>query len=120
MKKFLSILQLVGPSIISAVVPGGPVIAQLVTDAIGKAQQIPGATGSEKKSFALQVITDGALSVNAGTGKPVLDNAALVNAASQGIDAVVSAVKLVQATHDAIHGADAPVTVPGVAPVAAP
>jgi hypothetical protein len=119
MKKFLSILAAVGPTIISVTVPGGPVIAALVTDAIAKAQQIPGATGAQKKAFALQVIADGAASVNAGTGKAALDPEAIVSAANLGIDAVVSAVKVVQTTHDAIHGFDAPVAAPAPVPVPA-
>ena len=95
-KQFLHILAFVGPAILSAV-PGGAAIAVLIptiVTAIGDAQQIPGATGPEKKAHVIAIAT-AAVAVANSTGKVQLDAVEVEQVASDGIDAVVGAIHVV-------------------------
>lgn len=95
--KFLTLLNLLGPAVLLNV-KGGEKIAPLVaviTSAIGEAQQIKGATGAEKKAHVL-AIAAAAVTVANTSGKVQLDPEEVQTVASDGIDAVVGVLHVVQ------------------------
>ncbi len=94
--KFLSIIKLVAPVVLASV-KGGEKIAPLVpviTGAIEEAEQIHGATGAEKKAHVLNVVSAGVTAANA-TGKVKMDPAEVQAVASDGIDAVIGTLHVI-------------------------
>ena len=94
--KWLDLLKAIGPAVVAAVVPGGPVLAPIIVSAIAEAEHIKGATGAEKKAHALNLVAAGAAGVNAVANKVVIDPSQAVAAAASGIDSVVGAINAVQ------------------------
>jgi hypothetical protein len=96
----LSIVQKVAPSVLLAV-PHGDRIAPLIpviTGGIVAAEQIPGASGADKKAFVQEITRAAATTLNA-TGKLHLDPVEAATVAGVGIDAVIGSVNLVHAAH---------------------
>ena len=95
--KFLSIVKLIGPGVLASV-PGGEKIAphvDTIVDAIGEAEQIKGASGAEKKARVLSIVQAGVTTANA-TGKVQLDPLEVQAIASDGIDAVIGTVHVIE------------------------
>lgn len=103
--KFLSIVEVVGPVVLASV-PHGEKIAPMIptiTNAIGEAEQIKGASGAEKKAHVLSIVQAGVATANA-TGKVTLDPAEVATIASHGVDAVIGTVHAIEhATPDPTH-----------------
>ena len=76
--KWLQILEEVGP-IVLTFTPLAP-IAPIVVAGINIAEQIPGATGDQKKTFVQQLVGLGAQGANTVTGKSVIDPSAAATA----------------------------------------
>lgn len=94
-KKFATLVSQLGPIILPAAgVP--PALTGLIIHGITVAEQIPGASGSEKKAHVTELVKTGAEGVNAATGHPTVDAAQVSGAVSQGIDAVITTVKTIQ------------------------
>jgi hypothetical protein len=105
MPKWLQILEQYGPNVL-LFTPAAP-LAPFVLAGIHVAHQIPGATGPQKKALATQIATLSAQAADVAAGRPVVDPAAVADATSSAIDAVVKTVNI-------IHDAKAPA--PPVAP----
>lgn len=107
--RFLEVVKFVGPAVLAAT-PGAQRIPldmiPTIVDAIGEAQAIKGASGSDRKAHVMKVI-DGAVHVSNETGKVKLDAGEIKTVAGAGIDNVIATVKI-------IHGAK--VVDPGSAP----
>lgn len=98
--KWLQIAFQFAPMVLG-MIPATAPIAGAVSDAIGAAQMIDGATGAQKKAYVMQIAADAVASANAKGA--TLDPAATLAATSQGID---TAVSVINAVHDA-HAATA-------------
>ena len=89
-----AVIQLV-PTVL-AVIPGFPTaLVPVITQAIQDAEQIPGATGPQKKAYVQQIAGDAVTVVNSAHGSTVLDPAATSTVVGQGIDTGVAVVNLV-------------------------
>lgn len=96
-KKFGQVVAMVAPVVLIAV-PGGQVLAPLVpvfTHAITEAEQMKGATGAEKKAHVMSIV-QAAVTIANSSGKVTLDQAAVEQAASHGVDAVIGTVKIIE------------------------
>jgi hypothetical protein len=94
--KWLNLVKLVAPLVLSNV-KGGDKIAEMIptiTDGIAEAEQIKGASGPEKKAHVLNVVHAGVAAANA-SGKVTLDQAEVQGIASDGIDAVVNTLHVI-------------------------
>lgn len=96
-KKFLAILNLVGPGVLAATGVSGPiaVLAPVIIDAIGKAEQIKGATGAQKKAHVLSIV-ESAVTVANTTGALTLNPAEVQAVAASGIDTVIGTLKVIE------------------------
>lgn len=95
--KFLTIVGSVGPLVLLAV-PGAGAIAPLIPTiigAIGEAEAIKGATAAQKKAHVLNVVAAGVATANA-TGKVTLNPTDVAAVASDGIDAVIGTVHVIE------------------------
>lgn len=100
MPKWLQILETVGLAIMPFT-PAAP-LTPFVIGGIQLAEQIPGATGEQKKAVALQIVALGAQATNAAANKQVIDPAAAQATAAATINTIVGVTNLVhQASADA-------------------
>lgn len=95
MMKWLDTVKAIAPILISVINPALAPVASVIAAAIGEAEQIPGATGADKKSHVLAIVTDAATAINAAAKKVVLDPASMGAAAGAAIDTVISIVNLI-------------------------
>lgn len=94
--KFLEVVGQIGPVVLAAV-PGGEKIAPLIpkiVHAIGEAEAIKGATGTEKKARVLNVAHEAA-AIASATGKVKMDPAEVEAIVSAGVDAVIGTVHVI-------------------------
>lgn len=91
--KFLNLVNLIAPIVLSNVKGGEKIVPVIPTivHGIQEAEQIKGASGSEKKAHVLNVVAAGVNAANA-TGKVKLDPAEVQHVASSGIDTVIDAI----------------------------
>lgn len=89
--KWYSWLKTLAP-IIFAMVPQTQAIAGRISDAIGQAEEIPGATGVEKKAHVMQITADAIAAVNTVAGSEKLPPVETLAVASSVIDTVVSVI----------------------------
>lgn len=92
--KWLELLKQIGPIIVAATVPGGAILAPIIVSGIATAEQIPGASGPEKKQHVIELATAAAQGINAAAGKPVIDPVTVQQVAGSAIDTVVGSVNL--------------------------
>ena len=85
---WLQVLEKVGPMLL-LLTPAAPA-APFIVAGIHMAEQIPGASGAQKKDFATQIAILGAQATNAIQGRTVIDPANIQVAVSSGIDTVVA------------------------------
>lgn len=97
MSTWLALVEKLLPFVLSAIPKVPPSVIPIVMKGISDAEQIPGATGVQKKAAVMALVTDGLSGVDAVTGKPTVDVAGITNAVSQGIDTGVAVVNLVHA-----------------------
>jgi hypothetical protein len=96
---WIQLLLGLAPTILAAAkVPAA--LIPTVTHAIGEAQQLPGASGAEKKAHVLSIVQDGVETFNAAKGKTVIDPALAVAATSGGIDTTIATINLVKGKHE--------------------
>jgi hypothetical protein len=72
----------------------------MIMNGIDEAEQLPGASGAEKKAHVLALVATG-VSITNATGKSHLDPVAIATIAGHGIDAVVGTVNVVRDAHKA-------------------
>lgn len=97
LNKWLDVVSQLAPIVLLAV-PGAQAIiplVPLVTHAIKEAEQIKGADGPTKKAHVLSTVNDAVTVANA-TGKVKFDPAQVEQVTSDGVDAVIGAVKVVE------------------------
>lgn len=90
---FLGLVGKFGPMILPSI-PGGQKVIPfipVITHGIVEAEQLPGASSSEKKAHVLNLLADSVAALNA-TGKTHLSIDELSAVASQGIDTTIGAV----------------------------
>lgn len=94
--KWIDLVKLLAPIVISAI-PNKHVqqLGPVIVAGIGEAQQIPGASGAEKKAHVIAMTNLGAAGINAAAGKEVVNPAETAAAASQVIDTIVGVTNLV-------------------------
>jgi len=106
--KFIAVVSQIAPVILAAV-PGGDRIGPLIPDitrAITAAEQMKGATGAAKKAHVLTIVKGSVATANA-TGKVTLDPAEVERVASDGVDAVIGTVHVIEGA-TVVKGAAAP------------
>lgn len=92
--KWLSLVQSFAPLVlIAAGVP--PVLVTSIAASIEEAEQIPGATGADKKAHVLNITRDAIDASNVAQGRQHLDPTKVVAVVSKGIDLAVETVDLV-------------------------
>lgn len=94
---FLKIARTVGPVVLQFT-PLAP-IAGAVTIAIGEAQQIEGASGSEKLAHVTAIAMQAAQAANDQAGHQVIDPAVVAATAQSAISTTVGAIKIVHDAH---------------------
>lgn len=92
MPKWLQTVAHVAPMILSFT-PLAP-IAGAVSLGIQAAEQIPGATGEQKKALVQQIVALGAQATNAQAGKTVIDPTEAATVANTAIDTVVGVANI--------------------------
>lgn len=90
MSKWISILRLIGPPLLSALFPASP-LTPIILAAVEAAEKVP-AAGTEKKAMALNLIAQAIETVNKTTDDPLVSPARARDKASPAIDALVSTV----------------------------
>lgn len=93
--KWLSLVQMLAPIILTAVKPSLAPIVGNVTAAIQEAEQIKGASGTDKFQHVQNIAHAAADSVNTAAGKEVIHIPTLDNALQDGVSTVVSVANLV-------------------------
>lgn len=95
--KWLYLLQMLGPAILNSF--GVPAeLTGAIVDGVNEAEQLPGASGADKKQHVLSIVGDAIVAVNAAKGRQLLDPLRVQTLVSGAINTVVEAVDLV---HDA-------------------
>ena len=103
LNKWLAIAQYLAP-VVLATVPGGEKIAPfvpLVSAGIQEAEQIPNASGPEKKAHVIDLAMAAFQTLQA-TGKLHMDAAQFQSTVGAGVDATVGVVNLVHQAHQAV------------------
>lgn len=101
--KWLTIAQFLAPAVLLAV-PHGEKIAPyvpIITTGIQEAEQIPGASGADKKAHVVNLAM-AAFQTLQQTGKVHLDQTEFQIAVSSGIDATIASINAVKKAHDAV------------------
>jgi len=115
MLKWLQIVGRLAPTVLS-LIPALSPIAPYVTAGIQEAEQIPGATGSDKLTHAITIARQGIAAVNAQAGRTVVDPNIADATIAAGINTTVGVVNII---HNA-HASDIPAPVQGSGGVVAP
>ena len=95
LKFFLNGLKRFGPVIVALTVPGGEKIAEVIQKGIAAAEQIPGATGPEKKVHVKDLVGAFVDAENLRLRKK-LDKTAVLETADAAIDTVVGVLKVAE------------------------
>lgn len=93
MPKWLKLLKQIGPTVL-LFTPLAP-IAPAVIAGIELAEQIPGATGAQKKAIVQQIAKTAADGANAQAGHTVIDPGSIELVAGQAIDTTVGVINIV-------------------------
>lgn len=96
--KWLQVAFQFAPMVLG-MIPATAPIAGAVSDAIGAAQMMDGATGADKKAYVMRIAEDAIASANAKGA--TLNVAATLAATSQGIDTAVTVINAVHQAHQA-------------------
>lgn len=93
--KWLSLIQMIAPIVLTAVKPELAPIAGNVTAAIQEAEAMKGASGADKLQHVINIGHAAADAVNIATGKEAIHIPTLDNALQDGVSTVVSVANLV-------------------------
>lgn len=93
MPKWFRILKEIGPTVL-AFTPIAPLVPAIIAG-IELAEQIPGATGAQKKAIVQQIAKTAAEGANAQAGHVVIDAASIETVAGSAIDTVVGVVNII-------------------------
>ena len=99
LSKWLEILGTIGPAVLSFT-PLAP-IAPIVLEGVKLAEQIPGASGAQKKALVQNIVALGASGANTAAGSVVVDPTAAAAVTGTAIDSVIGVTNLVHAAHGA-------------------
>lgn len=102
MKKWLSLVKLLAPIILTTVKPELGPIAGEITEAINEAEQIKGANGPEKLQHVKNIANNAANAINTAKNKEVVDKATLNKAIEDGVNTVVAVTNLIQKKSDEV------------------
>jgi hypothetical protein len=94
MTNWFSWLKTLAP-IILALIPKTQAISGRISDAIGAAEGLVGASGADKKASVMQIAADAVASVNTVAGTEKLPPAETLAATSDAIDTIVDIVNAV-------------------------
>lgn len=84
----------IAPVTVAAYVPHGVVLGPLVAQAIVDAESRGERDGPWKKTYVLEVVTDGVIALNAARGVEMFDPSAVYVAVGQAIDDTIAFVNL--------------------------
>ncbi len=93
--KWLSLIGNLAPFVLAAIPGVPPVLIPAIVHGIQTAEQIPGASGAQKKAAVLDLVATGLTTTNSIAGSQKIDASATLAAVSSGIDATVNAVNAV-------------------------
>lgn len=93
--KFAEIAKLVAPIIVSIVVPKLAPVASTIGHAIGVAEKLPDATGSEKLDYVKQITHDAVVSINEAASDDLIDETDLQSAIEHGVNTSVAVINLI-------------------------
>lgn len=92
--KWLMLVQMLGPAILNSF--GVPLeLTGAIVDGVNEAEQIPDASGPDKKKHVLAIVGDAIVAVNSAKGRQLLDPLRVQKLTGDAIDLVVEAVDLV-------------------------
>lgn len=94
MSKWFAILKLIVPVVLAAVNPALAPLAGIITQGIGEAEQIPGATGADKLAHVVNLSVLSAQGVNAGAGRVIVDPTLVQSSAASAISTAVDIANL--------------------------
>lgn len=94
--KWLELVRTLAPFILAAVPGVPPVLIPAIIHGIQTAEQIPGASGPQKKAAVLDLVSTGITAANTVAGRPLVNKAHVTGAVSAGIDATVNAVNAIR------------------------
>jgi len=100
--KWLSLVKLLAPIILTTVKPGLAPIAGNITDAINEAEQLKGAKGTDKLQHVKNIANSAADAINNAKSKEVIDKATLNKAIDDSVNTVISVVNMVQKKSDEV------------------
>lgn len=93
LSRFLEIVKVMAPIALGLVNPALIPISSIVTEAIAKAEQIPGATGVQKAQHVKEITMSAVKAIN--VAKPeTLNETAIEQSLQDGIDTVISTTKV--------------------------
>ncbi len=95
LSKFISIIELVGPLVLTAVNPAFAFIASDVVALIKRAQ-VSGATGQEKLASVVAAVPQVIADLNTAHGSVLVDPTLASTALEDGVNAVIAVTKLIQ------------------------
>lgn len=101
MKKWLGLVKVLAPIILTSVRPELAPIAGEISDAIEEAEQIKGARGPEKLQHVKNIANSAADVVNSAKKKEVINKEELNKAVENAVNTVVNAVNIVNKSAEA-------------------
>jgi len=93
--KFAELAKFLSPIVLSFTAPKLVPVASVVADAIGEAEALPGASGSDKLAHATKIATDTADALNKAKGKVVISPDDLSNTLAKSVSTVVDVINLI-------------------------
>lgn len=93
MTRFLDVLKVMGPALVSFL-PGGPIYGSLLLAGIEAAEQLPDASGAEKKALVMQMVALGIQGVKTAKPDAPVDPTEIATLVGTGIDTVVGVVNV--------------------------
>ena len=78
------------------ILTGALKVLPLVVNAITAAERLTEARGAEKKTYAMDLVSDGLSVAEAASGRNILDDAAVRDCTEKVIDAVVALFKVIE------------------------
>lgn len=93
--KWLNLLKLLAPIVLTQVKPELAPIADEITEAIASAEQLHGSNGANKLKHVQDIADNAADVINTAKGKIVVDKTDLHDVIAHGVGTVVSTVNMV-------------------------
>lgn len=93
---WLDLVKFLAPIILAKINPHLGQVSDSIVHGITEASQIKGATGEQKLAHAVNITNDAVASINAATGKELINPTIVNDAAGHAISTIVDVAKLIQ------------------------